>query len=139
MGVRVRPLILSDDGVIERISAARLERLLDRHDTECLEHCAGRRVRFAIAYVNFQDRVPVDILRIDYVVLTFDSAGRLDSETLSKYERLGTEAMPSLLDRLQHNKVLDLRPRVARRRLEREFQWSPPPDLEEEIHRVLLS
>ena len=106
---------------------------------ERLERCASRRVRFAIAYVEFQDRVPVDILRVDYPVLTFDSAGRLDPETLSKYERLGTEAMPSLLDRLQRSKVVDLRPRLARRRMEQEFQWSPSPDLEEEIHRVLLS
>jgi len=139
MGIRVRPLILSDDGVIERISAARLERLLDRHDTERLEHCAGRRVRCAIAYVDFQDRVPVDILQIDYFVLTFDSDGQLDSDTLSKYHRLGMEAMPSLLDRVLCNKVVDLRPRLARRRLEQEFHWSPTADLEEEIHRLLLS
>jgi hypothetical protein len=139
MGIGVRPVILDDDGVVKRFSAARLERLLNRCDDERLEHCAGRGVRFAIAYVDFQDRVLFAILRIEYVVLTFDSAGQLDSEILSKYDRLGIEAISSLLDLdgFKPNKIVDLLPRLARRRLEQEFHWSPTADLEEEFHRVV--
>jgi hypothetical protein len=91
MSISVRVFFVDGDR-ITRIPTRRFERIWrgDR-DATMPEH-AGQRVRCAMAYVEVFDRKPVGVLQIDYMILDFDSGGRLDASARERQGRLALES-----------------------------------------------
>ena len=96
MGVGFRIFIIDDDDSIKRLPQTRYERLLRRDHQECFPRYAGKRVRCAEAAVQLVNRKPAAILRIVYLVLSFDAEGRIDLAEKRKGRRLAMEAYPLL-------------------------------------------
>jgi len=94
MGISLRIFLVNDDDSIQRLALSRYDRLLERDPKERLPQYAGERVRYALAVVDLVDREPVEILRIQYSYLSFDSEGRIDPAEGEREARLLLEIFP---------------------------------------------
>lgn len=117
-----------DDGEPVRMSNRLADDLVSGRDT--LKQFAGTRQRVLIAFLTFQDGKPQRLLRADGSIWVFDHEGGI-REGLREALALVMDLMPTPQ---QTGTVVELRPRVKRQRLEKEFRWEPGPS---DIERVI--
>ena len=79
VGTDIRIFFVDDDGAIKRFPLTRYLRLTERDPNERLPEYANTRIRCVEAAVELEQRKPVDILRLLYIILFFDAEGRLDA------------------------------------------------------------
>lgn len=75
MAVRPKHVYFGEDDTVHPISHTRLTRALDPEIREPIVEFSGRRVRVLTLYVLFEDRVPVEVVRVEPAILTFDPDG----------------------------------------------------------------
>ena len=112
MDITVRIFFVNDDDSIQRFPLARFERLMERDPKERLPKYAGKRVRYVKVALELKQRKPVGILQILYLILPFDSEGRVDAAEQERERRLGVEMMPPTLDRAS-KQVIEAQHRFA--------------------------
>ena len=78
MGIGLRIFIVNDDDSLERLALTRYERLMQRDPDTSFPQYAGKRVRYAEVAIEFENRKPVEILRMEYFIMHFDSKGWID-------------------------------------------------------------
>ncbi len=133
MGLTVWILFVSDDDSIQRFPLARFGRLIEGDTNECLPEYANKRVRYVEVALELKERKPDGILRILYLVLPFDSDGRVDAAEQDKERRLGAEMMsPIVMDR-GSKQVIEAGYRFAKRRFDHEYRWTPTQEIEAAI------
>ncbi len=133
MGIGCRVFFLDDGDSLQRISMARLDRLLHFDRTESLKQYARKRVRCAMVFLEVAGRQVQAIKTIEYFMLQFNDKGQIDRKEWDKGMRLGMELLPSILDEEHPKKVINARHRFAKRRYEHEFKWKPSRKVEEAI------
>ena len=133
MGLGCRVFLIGDKDSLQRISMARLDRLLHFDRRESLQQYAGKRVRCAMVFLEVAGRQVRGIRNIDYFSLQFDDEGRIDKKEWEKGMRLGMELLPSILNEEHPKKVINAQHRFAKRRYEHEFKWKPSRKVEEAI------
>ncbi len=137
MSVTVRIFLVNDDGSVQRFPLARFERLIERDPKERLPKYAGKRVRYVEVALELEQRKPVGILRILYLILPFDSEGRVDATEQEKERRLGIEMMPPILDR-GSKQVVEAQHLFAKKRFDYEYRWKPPQEIEFAIMEAIF-
>jgi hypothetical protein len=139
MGIGCRIFFVDDNDSIQRISMARLERLLHFDRAESLPQYAGKRVRCAMVFVEVAGREVLAISHIEYSLLQFNDKGRIDKKEWEKGMRLGMELLPYIPDSEHPKKVINAQHRFAKRRYEHEFKWKPSRKVEEAIVAAIFS
>jgi hypothetical protein len=119
MGIGLRVFLVNDNDSIKRLSLARYERLLRRDPQERLPQYADRRVRYAMAILEMEDRRPVEIIRIQYSFLRFDSKGSIDAADQEREARLGLGMLPPVIKDPDSAPVVDARHRFAKKQFAR--------------------
>lgn len=138
MGTTIWIFLVNDDDSIQRFPLARFGQLIERNPKECLPRYAGKRVRYVEVALELEQRKPVGILRILYLILPFDSEGRVDAAEQEKERRLGLEMMsPTLMDR-DSKQVVEARHRFAKRRFDNEYRWKPTQEMESAIMEAIF-
>jgi len=132
MSIGVRVMFLDGDRII-RVSQRRFERLVDRDLNEAMPEYAGQRLRCAMVYVQLADRKPVEVVRIDYMVLPLDPEGRLDADLQSRKMMLAGEMFGRGIAGTAE-RVVDFGPYLAERQYHAEYNWTPTANEE----RVLV-
>jgi len=117
---------------------ARFERLLQRHRKERLPQYAGKRLQYALVVVGLVNRKPVEILGIQYPILTFDSEGKIDAAELQKEMRLGVDMVPIGTNARTSRNVVDAEHRFLQKRYENKYLWRPTPEIEEAIIEAIF-
>jgi len=138
MGISIRIFFVDDDGSLKRIPLTRYERLLRRDPKERLPQYAGKRVRYVEVVVQYLQRKPVEILRVLYLILTFDSEGRIDAAEQEKQRRLGMEMMPPILSESSPKQIVDGRHRFAGKSYDDRYRWTPTPKIDEAILKAIF-
>jgi hypothetical protein len=138
MGIGLRVFLFSDDNSIKRLSLTLYERLLQRDPNEHLLKYAGKRMRFAEVAVEFEERKPVQILRVVYGILPFDFEGRIDAAEQEKEMRLCAEMMPPILSGRSSPKTVDAQHQFAKKRFDDQFRWEPTYQTENVILEALF-
>ena len=138
MGMACRVFFVDDNDSLQRISVARLDRLLHFDRRESLPQYAGKRVRCAMVFVKVAGRRVLSIRNIDYFWLSLDDKGRINKEEWEKGMRLGMELLPSIHDGESPKQVINAQYRFAKRRYEHEFKWKPSRKVEETIVAAIL-
>ena len=77
MGVGLWIFIVNDDNSLKRLSLKKHEGLMKRDPDISFPQYAGKRVRYAEVTIEFENRKPVEILRMEYFIMHFDSKGEL--------------------------------------------------------------
>jgi len=129
MGITVWIFFVNDDDSIQRFPLARFERLIERYPEERLPHYAGKRLRYVEVALELEQKKPVSILRLLYLILPLDSEGRIDAAEQEKGRRLGVEMIPPILDR-GSKQVVEAGHLFAKRRFDNEYRWNPTPEIE---------
>ena len=75
MGIGLQIFIVNDDNAVKRLALTRYERLMQRDPDISFPQYAGKRVRYAEVAIEFENRKPVEILRMEYFIMHFDSKG----------------------------------------------------------------
>jgi len=136
MSIGVRILFLDGDRIIP-VSQRRFERLVDRDLNEAMPEYAGQRIRCAMVYVQLADRKPVEVVRIDYMVLPLDPEGRLDADLQSRKMMLAGEmfgfGMTGTAER-----VVDFGPYLAEKQYRAEYKWKPTENEERALVDLAL-
>jgi hypothetical protein len=138
MGITVWIFIVNDDDSIQRFPLARFERLIQRDPNERLPQYAGKRVRYVEVALELEQRKPVGILRLLYLILPFDSEGRIDAMEQEKERRLGVEMMPPILIDRESKQVIEAGHRFAKRRFDNEYRWKPTQEMELAIMEAIF-
>ena len=138
MGITVWIFIVNDDDSIQRFPLARFERLIERDPNERLPQYAGKRVRYVEGAVELEQRKPVDILRILYLILPLDSEGRIDAAEQERGRRLGAEMMPPIVMDRDSKQVIEAGYRFAKKRFDNEYRWIPTPEIEAAILKAIF-
>jgi hypothetical protein len=137
MGIAIWIFIVNDES-IQRFPLARFERLIERDPNERLPQYAGKRVRYVEAAVELEQRKPVGILRILYLILPLDSEGRVDAAEQEKERRLGAEIMPPIVMDRDSKQVIEAGYRFAKKRFDNEYRWIPTPEIEAAILKAIF-
>ena len=98
MGLACRVFLVDDNDALQRISMARLDRLLHFDRAESLPQYSGKSVRCAMVFVEVARRQVLAIRNIDYILLLFDDNGKINKKEWEKGIRLGMELLPFILD-----------------------------------------
>ena len=138
MGIGIRVFLFSDDNSIKRLPLTRYERLLRRDPNEHLLQYAGKRVQFAEVAVELEKRKPVQILRVVYGILSFDSEGSIDAAKQEKEMRLSAEMMPPILSDRPSTKIVDAQHQFAKKRFNDQFRWEPTYQTEKAITEAVF-
>ena len=133
MGTSLRIFIVNDDDSLQRIALAKYERLLARDPRGRLPRYAGKRMRYALVFVDLENRQPVAILRIQYSYLYFDSEGLIEADQIERATRLALETLPSVLPKEPGKTFIDARQQFAKRRFDHQYHWEPTPEIEAAI------
>ena len=138
MGTGVRLFFINDDSTIRRIPWARYERLLKGDSNRCFQEYAGKSVRYALVFLELINRKPVEIISIQYAILSLDDEGQISSGEYEKEMRLGaqmlvpTEANPSFPN------VIDATGRFAIKSFKDRYTWNPSPEIEVAIIKAVF-
>jgi hypothetical protein len=130
MGISLRIFLVDDDDSIKRLPLTRYERLMHGDPGERLPEYAGKRVRYAEVAVDLADRKPVSILRMLYLIMSFDSEGRIDVSERQKEKRLAMDLLASFGVDGQPRQVIDATHRFAKKRYDNEYRWMPSSQIE---------
>jgi hypothetical protein len=132
MGTGYRVFFFDENDNLRPLSMARYTRLRRREPEERLKEYARKRVRCALVILEVEGRKPMGIEHVDYMIVSFDKEGRLDSADLERGAKLSVQSLPPYgHDAGRH--IIDARSRFARKRYEREFTWKPTPDIQAAI------
>ena len=137
MGTSIRIFFVDDDGAIKRFPLARYLRLTERDQNEHLPEYANTRVRCVEAAIELEQRKPVGILRLLYIILVFDAEGRLDATEKEKEWQLNAETAPPFLEQ-ESKQIVDARHRFAKRRFHHRYRWEPTQEIEFAVMEALF-
>ena len=138
MGTSLRIFLVNEDDTVQRLALAKYDRLLEGHPKERLQRFAGKRIRYALVVVDLVDREPVEILRIQYSYLSFDSEGRIDPAYAEAEARLAFEVLPPLPIERTLSSVIEARHLFAKKRYELQYKWRPTPEIEAALIREIF-
>ncbi len=139
MGIGCRVFLVDDNDSLQRISMARLERLIRFDRGESLPQHSGKRMRCAMVFLEVAGKQVLSIRNVDYFLLPFDDKGRINKKEWEKGMLLGMDLLPPLINEENPKQVINASHRFAKRRYEHEFKWKPSRKVEDTIVAAILS
>jgi len=88
--------------------------------------------------VDLVNREPVEIIGMQYPILTFDSEGKIDAADLEEEMRLGVNMVPIGTSEDISRKVVDVEHRFLQKRYENRYLWRPTPEIEKAIVEAIF-
>lgn len=137
MGVGLRIFIFNDDNSLERLALKIYERLMKRDPDISFPQYSGKRVRYAEVAIEFENRKPVEILRMEYFIMHFDSKGLIDSTVQDDMMSIGANLMPPIYFK-NDPVVIDAQHHFAKKRFDHQFRWKPTPEIEMAILQAIF-
>jgi len=129
MGVGLRIYIVNDDNSLKRLSLKKYEGLMKRDPDISFPQYADKRVRYAEVAIEFENRKPVEILRMEYFIMHFDSKGRIDGTVEDDIKSIGVNLVPPIYFE-KDPVVIDAQHHFAKKRFDHQFRWKPTPEIE---------
>ena len=138
MGEAFRVFLVGDDDSLRRLSLRLYERMLKEDPKESIPEFAGKRLRYALVFLELFDRKPVEVIQIQYSYLSFDAEGKIDQSEFEKQARLSMEVVDSSNSKPQTGKIIFAGHRFAEKRIRDHYHWTPDPALEAAIVKAAL-
>ena len=138
MSSAFRVFLVVDDDCLKRLPLRRYERMLKADPKESLPEYAGKRLRYALVFLELVDRKPARIDQIQYSYLSFDAEGKIDQSEFEKQARLVMEVIGPLDSKQNQGRIIFAGHRFAKKRFHNLFRWTPNPELEAAIVKATL-
>ena len=138
MGTGIRVFFVNEDETLKRIPLTRYERLLGADPEVRFQEYAGKRVRYALATLEFINRKPVEIVSIQYSILSFDSDGRIDDGELEKEMKLGFKMLQTSAADPDSPNVINAEDRFAMKSFHDRYTWTPSFEVERTVVEAIF-
>jgi len=138
MGTGIRVFFVDENEALKRIPLTRYERLLGAAPEVRFQEYAGKRVRYALATLEFVNRKPVEIVSIQYSILSFDPSGRIDAGELEKEMKLGFQMLQTSTADLDSPNVINAKDRFAMKRYHDQYTWTPSSEVERAVVEAIF-
>ncbi|NQT68018.1 MAG: hypothetical protein HQ552_00390 [Desulfobacteraceae bacterium] len=138
MGTGIRVFFVDENEALKRIPLTRYERLLGADPEVRFQEYAGKRVRYALATLEFVNRKPVEIVSIQYSILSFDPSGRIDAGELEKEMKLGFQMLQTSTADLDSPNVINAKDRFAMKRYHDQYTWTPSSEVERAVVEAIF-
>lgn len=138
MGTGIRIFLVDENDTVRRFPLSRFERLRRADPEDSLPEFAGKRVRFALAVLELADRRPVEVIRLEYFLLSFDSKGYMDRRERQKQKELGANMVAPYSDQTTEGSVVDAKHRFAKKKFADRYTWTPTPEIETAIFDAIF-
>ncbi len=138
MGTGIRVFFVNEDETLTRIPLTRYERLLGADPEVRFQEYAGKRVRYALAILEIVNRKPLEIVSIQYSILSFDPSGRIDAGELEKEIKLGFKMLPPLMADFDFPNVINAEDRFAMKSFHDRYIWTPSSEIEKAIINAIF-
>lgn len=132
MGLGIRVFLLDGDN-IKIISHAKFERLWQGDEKESTPEYAGKRIRYAIAYLETQNRKPVYVSHIDRGFIDIDQEGKFDPKEFDEKRRYASQ-MIQIEDEDVPANVIDKSSDFTVKKFSNLYSWELTPD---ELDRII--
>ncbi|PKI14338.1 hypothetical protein [Colwellia sp. 12G3] len=120
MGISPRVHFFDKYGKIEKIPYRKFERLLNADKDVFYPKYSSERVKCSISYVEMENRQAINIIHCDYLIITFNENGQLDTNKHAQ----GTALMFQSIDLLGNlNNITYLQPVIAQKQYRQDFIW----------------
>lgn len=126
MGIGVRVFVVGTDGELQKWSYKRFERVFDGQ--ESVPAFAGRRLQYAMLFVDLEERRPVRVKHVEWRVLRIDNDGK-HNPTAAMRAAMDAFSPPPLPET-----IVDARARFN----QRASSWTPTPKLKSAILEAAL-
>lgn len=138
MGTGCRLFFINEDDTLRHIPFARYERLIAGDSSECFPEYKDKKVRNALAFVEFYNRKPIELIAIQYSILYFNQMGQIDIDDFEMGMKLGAEMLMPTEPDPDYPNVLDAKGRFAIKRYHDRYIWTPSQDIEKSIIREIF-
>jgi len=138
MGTSCRIFFINDDDTLRRIPLVRYERLIARELVERFPEYKDKKVKNALAFVEFYNRVPYELIAVQYSVLSFDREGRIDAGDFEKGMKLGADMLMPIESDPKYPNVVDATGRFAIKKYHDRYSWTPTQEIETAIIRAIF-
>ncbi len=129
MATGVRIFFVAEDDSLIKVSVARWDRLHNNHPTECFPQYAGKKVRYILAFLDMENRKPVQFTYTECGYMFFDSEGKLDEEEWSKQMQLVGQVMSWLDFSEEKSNLIQASDRFAQKTYHRKYKWEMSSEL----------
>ena len=92
---------------------------------ECFPEYKDKKVRNVLAFVEFYNREPFELIAIQYSILSFNEEGRIDVGDFEKGMKLGAEMLMPTESDPDYPNVVDAKGRFAIKRYHDRYNWTP--------------
>ena len=123
MGVSLKVFFV-DGGDVTPVALSDFDHLRSGDSDVSFPEHAGKRVRCALAVVESQDRRPVAVTHVDYVLLPFGPDGRLKMREVQRAKWLAVNEVSVTFGAVSES-ALEMSPYIVPGRYRREFVWAP--------------
>ncbi|MGE5444824.1 MAG: hypothetical protein ACM3SR_09515 [Ignavibacteriales bacterium] len=142
MSAGVRIFIVDDE--VKPFSYKKFLAMVLHHDTSIrLPQYAGRHLKYAMVFVENENRKPIEILRIECGYLNLDNKGRIDLKKLDEgmrdaMESLATYSESLLVDGVDQKNVINAKRHFIKRRNLAKYHWTPTRDELRQIYELIF-
>mgnify|MGYP000514794571 CR=1 FL=1 len=98
---------------------------------------ADKQMRYAEVAIEFENRKPVEILRMEYFIMQFDSKGRIDGTVQDDIMSLGVNLTPPICFE-KDPVVIDAQHHFAKKRFDHQFRWKPTQEIRAAILKAIF-
>ena len=137
MGVGLRIFIVNDDNSLKRLPLKTYEGLMKRDPDLSFPQYAGKRVRYVEVAIEFENRKPVNALRMQYFMMHFDSKGRIEAAVEDDLISLGANLVP-IVNFKKDCVVIDAQHLFAKKRFDHQFRWMPTSEIKTAILKAIF-
>lgn len=143
MGFGIRVFLVGEDGHFTRLPYARFQRLWDGEGRETLPDRAGRDARFVLAYLETEERRPIEIRHLDCLRLTVRADGRIDTaehdRQVRRVSEMTAEFIFKAMDPDKDQGVIRAADVFLQRQHRHEALWQPTSAQLEEIKQLVFT
>jgi hypothetical protein len=136
MGVRI--FLVDDNDSVRRFPVRFFDRLNTGDPTATVPELAGKRVRYALAVVDTQQRRVAGVRALQCGFLQFDQSGRLDEQAQREETRLAMEMLPDFLPKKEQTSVRNAAHLFAQRAFAHRYKWEPSETVLRQIAEALF-
>lgn len=141
-----RLFLIDDDDTLRRISAKCFNGLINSDPAVTMREFAGRRVRYAVAIVETEQRRVICIRSVECGFFQFNEVGALDQKAWRDTLRAMSDVVSSLLHDRMDTTASTAPPSLtraahlfARRSFERPHQWKPTNAMVRQMATLLFN
>jgi hypothetical protein len=138
MGLGIKVFFIEDDDSLKRIPLTKYERLMRGDPGMQFKEYAGQMIRYVLLVLEYENRKPVDVLRVEYSYVKFNADGKLDQQMFEEVKKLGTDMLPPVEKDRSNPNLINAQSTFAKKQFHDKYTWNPTPEIQNQIAKSIF-